>query len=152
LGIIGGAMVLGALALLVSGGASDGGGATGALPELELISPEDGAVVPAPLQLTFRTGEPLSRGPGGWGTGQYHLHAALDGVEVMPGPADLSDLGNDRYAWMLAGVRPGVLEIRLFWSDSEHNPVAAPAEEAVTVHVEGRESGEGAGPHDGGPD
>ena len=116
-------MVAAALILLVLGGPSDAETATASPPSIEVLSPVEGEAIAIPLQLRFRTSASIGRKPGGWGTGDFHLHASIDGLEVMPGPADVQPGPDDSYLWTFACLRPGDTQIQLFWSDAAHRPI-----------------------------
>jgi hypothetical protein len=136
LGWVGGAMVLGALLLLLFGGPGDEGAAPASPPPgIALESPRNGAVIDGALEVRFRIGGVGERMPGGWGVGEYHLHAELDGREIMPSPADIRRLPDGAYAWTIGTPSPGEREIRLFWSDRAHRPVAEGATGRVRVTV-----------------
>lgn len=137
LGIVGGAMLVAALAFLVAGGAGDDGevAASGPSP-LVLISPGDGAVLEGPVELVFTaSGADLEPNPTGWGAEGFHVHADIDGVERMPAMADIRRTG-DRYTWTLADPPTGEVTVRLVWSDARHRPVAEGASDAVTVVIQ----------------
>lgn len=136
LGVIAGVMLLAAVWLLAFGGPGDGGAAvTGPPPDLSLVAPANGSVVEAPLLLRFRTGEArLLSGPSGWGTGGYHLHLSLNGVELMPAPGDIRHV-EDAWVWTVPNAPVGEMTLRLLWSDEAHRPVEAGASSEVTVTV-----------------
>jgi hypothetical protein len=137
LGYAGGAMIVAALMLLIFGGPGDQG-STLILPppSLELISPVDRATTDNPLQLIFRTGDPITPQPGGWGRGGYHIHGELNGREVMPGPADIRRQRDGSYLWALGRVPAGEVRLRLYWSDAAHRPVESAATEPISVRVD----------------
>jgi len=136
LGWVGAAMVLAALLLLLFGGAGDEGAAPSLPPPgLSLESPARGAVIEGALEVRFRIDGVGERMPGGWGVGEYHLHAELDGREIMPSPADIRRLPDGAYAWTIGSPSPGEREIRLFWSDRAHREVAEGATGRVRVTV-----------------
>ncbi len=140
LGFIGGAMIAAAIGLLLfSGIRSDGAGPQP--PALRLVSPGDGDIVQAPLTLTFLSEVPLTPGPGGWGTGEYHVHAMIDNVEVMAGPSDVVRGTDGHYRWTIPAAGPGKKSIRLFWSDANHVPVVGEAQAAISVRVVGEGEG-----------
>ncbi len=137
LGIVGGAMLVAALAVLVAGAPGDDGQAIAGVPApLVLVSPVDGDAVSGPVELVFTaSGADLAPNPTGWGAEGFHVHAELDGVERMPAMADIRRT-DDRYAWMLADPPAGEITVRLLWSDSRHRPVPDGASEAVTVTIQ----------------
>jgi hypothetical protein len=139
LGLVGGAMLLAALVLFVFGGRGDGGGTSvGAGPaQLALSAPGNGAVVSTPLRLTFRTaGAALTSTPTGWGVDGHHVHAEINGQEVMPGQKDISRAADDSYVWVLPESPRGDVSVRLVWSDSRHRAVVDGATERIWIRVE----------------
>jgi hypothetical protein len=136
LGIVGGAMVVAALLLLLFGGAGDSGAVSDVrAPALEVIAPAAGATVEGVLEVRFRSDASLGRMPGGWGTGELHLHAELGGREVMPGAADIRREPDGSYSWAIGRPGPGGHTFRLFWSDADHRPLLQSATEPITVRV-----------------
>lgn len=134
--VVGGAMILVAVYLLLFGGPGDGGVAavTAPPPALELLAPADGDTVRS-IELELRTGAPLRTQPGGWGSGGFHLHAELDGREIMPGPTDIRRSSVDAYIWTFPPLAPGSHRINLFWSDSSHLPVAGTATPSIRLVI-----------------
>ncbi len=143
LGLIGGAMIAGAIGLLLFGGARSDG-AVGELPALRLVTPVEGDVVQAPLTLTFRSELPLTQGPSGWGTGEFHLHAKVGDLELMPGPSDVIRTADGGYQWTLPWTGGGVKTLRLFWSDANHIPVVGVDQAPISVRIVG-DAGAGSG-------
>jgi hypothetical protein len=136
LGLVGGAMVVAALLLLLFGGPGDvGPDPDRPPPGLILLSPADGESVGNPLRVTFRSDEPITQRPGGWGTDAHHVHLTIDGRELMPGPADIRPLGAGRYEWAVGRLSAGELRLRLFWSDASHRPIADAATEEIRVEI-----------------
>lgn len=129
-------MIAAAIGLLLFGGARSDG-AVADLPALRLVSPVDGDVVQAPLTLTFLSEVPLAPGPSGWGTSGYHLHAMIDGVELMPGPSDVIRGTDGQYRWTIPMAVTGEKSIRLFWSDANHLPVVGTDQAPISVRVVG---------------
>jgi hypothetical protein len=135
LGLLGAAMVIGAIALLVLGGEGDTGAAatTTTAPLIELRSPAGGAVGSGPVDVVFRVPGDLARLPGGWGIGDNHLHLSIDGIEVMPSASDLERLGAGEYRWRVAALEPGPHEIFLLWSGVDHRPIPGTGSETVRI-------------------
>ena len=140
LGLVGGAMLLAALVLFVFGGRGDDGGisvAAAGPAQLALLAPGNGAVVSSPLRLTFRTaGAGLTSTPTGWGVDGHHVHAEINGQEVMPGQKDISRAADDSYVWVLPESPRGDVSVRLVWSDSRHRAVVGGATEQIWIRVE----------------
>jgi hypothetical protein len=105
-------------------------------PALRLLEPVDGAVVTLPLELRFHVDAELGVGRGGWGTGPFHLHADVDGFEIMPAAADLAALGEGEYRWTVRGVEAGQRTLRLTWSDPSHRVLEQGASQPVTIIIE----------------
>lgn len=137
LGLVGGAMILAAVFLLFAGGPEDGApeGAAAA-PAIVVVEPAEGARAGTRVPVVFHLDEELTRMPGGWGTGELHLHGAVDGVEFMPGPRDIQRISSGRYRWVFGPLAPGPHSIRLFWSDAAHRPLAEGGAPPVQVRVE----------------
>lgn len=135
LGLLGGGMVIAAIALLVFGGESDTGAAAGsaAPPPIELIEPADGAVVAGPVEVVFRVPGGLTRLPGGWGTGDHHLHLLIGGIEVMPSGSDLERTAAGEYRWRIGRLDPGQHEMLLLWSGPDHRQVRGTESDRVRV-------------------
>ena len=87
-------------------------------PALTLLSPARDTVITDTFTIQFRTGSPLRLGPAGWAAGRYHLHALLDGVELMPGAADIRQLPEGSYSWTFTMARPGAFQ--LVWALPNH--------------------------------
>lgn len=133
--ILGGALILGFG--FWSGGRERGskGAADAAPPGIVLIEPGAGAVHRGAVPLLFETTQSLRLTPAGWGAGDAHLHAMVDGVELMAGRGDLEEVGPRRYQWTLRRLEPGSHEIRLFWSGADHRPLPDGASAAVVVEI-----------------
>jgi len=90
---------------------------------LTVLEPKDSAQVDAPLEVTFSTTAPLHLTPMGWQAGSLHLHALVDGAQVMPGALDIHALGDGRFRWKLKAVGPGPHDIRLVWARPDHHAI-----------------------------
>lgn len=104
------------------------------VPALMIVSPQPGAQTDSPLTVRFKTAAPLSLQPTGWGTGELHLHARVNGVELMPAAADIEQTGEE-FAWTMATVAKGRVEVRLGWADARHRELAAGASDTVSVSL-----------------
>jgi hypothetical protein len=102
---------------------------------LVLLEPAEGDVVASPIVLRFRTAAPLDIGRTGWGAGPYHVHAEVDGREIMPAAADIEPLEDGAYAWTLHRVEPGERAVRLTWSDPAHRVLEQGASRVVRIVV-----------------
>lgn len=137
LSILGGAMVVGAVVLLLVGGEGDTGAVAGvdAAPTLQIVSPSEGDSIRGPLTVVFRVPGEMEMQPGGWGIGDRHLHLELDGVELMPAAADIERLGEGEYRWTVGMPTTGSHTLRLLWSGLDHRPIEETATAPVRVEV-----------------
>jgi hypothetical protein len=137
LGLLGGVMVVLALAVVLFGDWTATDGASAPLddvPTLQLRAavPLEGA---RGLVLRFRSERPLRLTRDGWGVGPLHVHASVDGIEYMPAARDIREVSPGEYEWTLPGVGAGSAEVRLFWSDESHRPMEAGASDVLTVPI-----------------
>jgi hypothetical protein len=135
LGVIGAGMVVFAVFLLFAGGERDTGGGRVGAPVITLVQPTAGTAIRGPLHVVFDVRGSLERLPTGWGSGDLHIHLALDGREFMPGPRDIEALPNGMYRWTLPGLPAGEHEIRLFWAGRDHRPMLEGASMPVRVQA-----------------
>ena len=131
-------LVAGAILLAIglwTGGNGGSQAPTFAPAPLAILEPADSGSVDAPLDVTFSTEAPLHLTPAGWQADGYHLHALLDGAQIMPGALDIRALGEGRYRWRLKDVGPGGHDIRLVWARADHHaiPEGASADVPFTV-------------------
>ncbi len=103
--------------------------------QITIVDPTDSAQVSAPLEITFTTTAPLRLTPMGWQAGQLHLHAVIDGAEIMPGALDIRALGDARFRWRLKDVAAGTHDVRLVWARPDHRAIPEGASGDVTVEV-----------------
>jgi hypothetical protein len=110
---------------------------TPATPQLTLVAPTASEAVDGPVYLLFDVDRSRMRiGPGGWGIGQLHVHAWVNGREIMPAAADIELVGNpSRYRWTLGVLPPGEHTVRVGWSDVRHREVEAGSSEVVHFTV-----------------
>ena len=138
LGFIGGGLLLLALIVAITSlirGSSSEAQAVPAQP-LVLAEPRSGASVQNPVELIFTTPVPLTQTPMGWGAESLHLHAAVNGQDVMPGGPEITSLGGERYRWMLRVPGLGDYTLQLFWSGPDHAPLAEGASDVIRVRVD----------------
>ncbi len=102
---------------------------------LTIVEPKDSAVVDAPLEITFATTAPLRVTPMGWQAGRLHLHAIVDGTEVMPGALDIRAVGDGEFRWKLKSVGPGTHDLRLVWARPDHRAIPEGASRDVPFTV-----------------
>lgn len=133
LGIIGGGMLL--LAVVAGIASLLGGESASTSFPLELVSPRNGEPAGNPVELVFTTAAPLTQTPMGWGTESLHLHAAVNGQDVMPAGSELTSLGGERYRWRLRVPGRGDYTLQLFWSGPDHAPLAEGASDVIRVRV-----------------
>jgi hypothetical protein len=138
-GMLIGTLLLGLLllgfALWADSAGKQAGAAARRVPQIELLEPTDGQVVQGAVALVFHTPSELRRSPDGWESDGLHIHASVDGIELMPGADDIRPLGNNRYRWQLRPLPPGERALRLFWSDRLHREIEAGASPAVRVQA-----------------
>ena len=103
-----------------------------AAPVLSILSPRPAARADSPLIVRFTTTAPLSLHPTGWGTGELHLHARLNGVELMPAAADIQQTG-DTFAWTMATAPRGSLQVRLGWADVQHRELRSGGSDTISI-------------------
>lgn len=106
-----------------------------AIPHLSITAPLSGVVTDSPLVIRFISTEPIHLQPTGWGYRRLHLHAWVNGVEIMPAAADIAKSGPGAYSWTLAGLAPGALRISLGWADMSHRPITPGASDTVSVAI-----------------
>ncbi len=131
--------VVGTILLII--GLWTGGGGHSARPvarpdSLVIVSPTDSATVPAPLAITFATRARLRSGPMGWQASAYHLHALLDGQDVMPGVQDVRAAGTGQFRWTMKNVPAGAHTIRLVWARPDHRSIPEGASQEISVTVQ----------------
>lgn len=125
---VGVAMLLMAVALFFIGGEGD---TTRrplvAAPVLDLLAPQEGAVIDGPVEMIFSTSRPITAHRDGWGVDDFHLHAHLDGQEVMPNAAQIVPLEKGRYRWTVK-LPAGAHAVRLYWAGPDHKPLPGGSE------------------------
>ena len=134
LGALGGLMVLLAIYVAFAGGPRDGAAAFANAPLLAIVHPTDGSILEGPLVLSFDVQAEMQAQTGGWGIGGYHLHLHLDGLELMPGPADVRPASSG-YQWVVGPLEPGSHTLQLYWSDEYHRRVDSGASEVVVIEA-----------------
>jgi hypothetical protein len=103
----------------------------GRAPQLAIVAPRRGDTIPTPAAVTFTSARPIELQPTGWGYDNLHLHADVNGVEIMPAAADITPQ-DSTYVWTFPDVRPGQFAVRLGWADEQHRPITAGASNIVT--------------------
>lgn len=107
-----------------------------AAPPVTIIEPADGDAVGSSITLVFETPARLQLYPSGWAAGRLHLHAIVDGIEIMPAAVDIEAVGRNRFTWKLPAQRPGPRTIRLEWATPDHQPVEAGGSSEIQVYVQ----------------
>lgn len=134
LGLVGGGMILLALLVLVFGGPGDGAAAAeGAPPELRILAPADGTILDGPLSVDFTSSAELAPQPGGWGTGDLHVHLRLGDRELMAAGETIRRLPAGAYRWTVGPLPAGEHTLRLFWSGADHRPLTNEGTEPIRV-------------------
>lgn len=138
LGAVGIGLVVLAVVFLFVGEGDDGAAAEPASvpppPVVTLHRPADGEAVSGAFPVEFETGAEMREGPSGWvADGYYHLHAMIDGSELMAAPGQVRRLGGGRYRWTLPPLPPGEHRVRLQWSGPDHRTIAGGGSPEVRV-------------------
>lgn len=97
---------------------------TAEAPSLVVIAPAAGDTVATPIELRFIAGDDLALGSMGWASGALHLHAWVDGREVMPTAADIRALEDGTFVWTLP-LAPGNRIVQLRWAGMDHSDIEA---------------------------
>lgn len=106
----------------------------GGAPALAIVAPAAGDTVDSPVTLRFTAGDRLALGPMGWASDQLHLHAYVNGTEVMPAAADIEEEADGVFRWTLP-VPPGSAQIQLRWAGMSHGAIEDGASAPVPVVV-----------------
>lgn len=134
LGALGTILLLLAAVVFVRGGESDGERLPlVAPPPITLLAPIDGETLDGPLVLVFDVPEELRIQPSGWGAVGLHLHLQIDRLELMPSTADVVQLPDGDYQWVVGKLEAGSHRVHLFWSDANHRKVQGG--ESVVVQI-----------------
>lgn len=103
---------------------------------IHILQPSPGSASAERVPLVFATEVPLENSPHGWGARGLHLHASVNGAEIMSGGARIESLGGNRYRWELPLV-PGTYRVELFWASHGHGRIAHGAATPIDVIVRG---------------
>lgn len=106
-----------------------------AIPQLSITAPLSGAVIDSPLVIRFTSTEPIHLQPTGWGHRRLHLHAWVNGVEIMPAAADITVPEPGSYSWTLGATAPGVVRMYVGWADMSHRPITPGSSDTVNVQI-----------------
>jgi hypothetical protein len=113
---------------------------TGSARKVEIVSPQDGATVSAPVALEVRVmGFELHEPDGDTSGTTGHLHALVDreqlppAEEIMPSRPETVDFWAERVT--LAGLPPGRHTLLVVASDGYRVPFSPPVFDRVTVRV-----------------
>lgn len=132
--VIGGFLAAGLIILALGFLARTPGGAReDRVPAIVVLDPATGDTVRGTVTVRFRTTDELSLGTQGWTAGELHLHAMVDGVELMPAAADISG-ADSTFAWRLPPLPPGDRTLYLTWAGRHHGNLRG-ATDTVRFHV-----------------
>ena len=110
-------------------GGRNGENAAGGVPPLHIEEPADGDTLANPVVVTFNTPGALRlHAAHGWTAGELHLHAMADSVEIMPGAADITAAGENRWRWRLPALDTGEHRFYLTWAGRHHGNLAGVAD------------------------
>jgi hypothetical protein len=104
-------------------------------PQIQLLQPTRDTVISGALTLRFATDAALALQPAGWGTGRFHIHALVNGVEQMPAPTDIRAAGNREYIWTFSDL-PDSAEVVLVWALPDHRRTSEGASHAIQVRAQ----------------
>jgi hypothetical protein len=98
------------------------------LPALAIVAPADGDSLRNPVTLRFTSAAPLELHTGmGWMAGELHIHAMVDGAEIMPAAADIRPAGN-AWEWRLPLLDAGERTVYLTWAGRHHGNLTGPTD------------------------
>lgn len=103
------------------------------VPELHIVAPGNDQVVDSPLIVRFQSERPLTQNSMGLGYQQLHLHAWINDAQKMAAAADMQQVADDTYTWVLRDADRGVIAIRLGWADAAHRPISAGTSQTVSA-------------------
>jgi hypothetical protein len=98
-------------------------------PQLSIVHPTNGPI-DSPLVVRFTSSSPLRLGATGWGTGDLHLHALINGTSHMPAAADI-EVTDSVYVWTIPSAPRGSVVISLGWGDQRHRELRSGASDTV---------------------
>jgi hypothetical protein len=105
------------------------------VPSLTVLAPSEQAFVDSPLVVRFRSTRPLGLTSAGWGTGQLHLHAWVNGVQIMPAAADIRSDQTGAYEWVVNQATRGRTQLWLGWADAAHRAITAGSSPSTSVTI-----------------
>ena len=101
-------------------------------PQLTIVTPAPGMQIDSPLVIRFTSASPIVLHPSGWGAGNLHLHARINGVEFMPAAQDIRQEA-EAYLWTIPSQQAGPVAIRLGWADQAHRELSSGATDTVSA-------------------
>jgi hypothetical protein len=104
-------------------------------PSLGITSPAPGMATDSPLVIRFTSSHPLDLRASGWGHDNFHVHAVVNGTEVMPAAADIVRADSQHYEWTIAGIPRGSATYYLAWADQAHRPLRQGATDTVRFTI-----------------
>ena len=103
------------------------------LPSIRILAPRSGEDVINPVTVRFTTPAPLRLSTNGWTAGDLHLHAMIDGVELMSSAVAIQ-MQRDTFTWQLPPLETGAHRIYLTWAARQHANLAGTTD-TITVTV-----------------
>ena len=104
------------------------------VPRITLLAPQSGDTIRSPIPVHFSAGDRLALGAMGWTSDDFHLHAYVDGAEVMPAAADIEAQPDGTFIWHLAAT-PGVRTLELSWAGMHHGALQEGASDQIRIVV-----------------
>jgi hypothetical protein len=101
-------------------------------PDVRILAPSSDTTSDGRLLLEFETSQPLELQPTGWGTGRFHLHALVNGVERMPAANDIQARPRGNYSWLLSDL-PDSAVVQLVWALPSHQRLTEGSSETRVV-------------------
>ena len=108
--------------------------AAGDVPAIEVIAPQPHDTVDAPIAVHFRAGDRLALGRMGWASDDLHLHAYVDGAEIMPAAADIEARSDGTFVWRIPAAA-GERTLELSWAGMQHGSLREGASGEVRIVV-----------------
>lgn len=100
------------------------------------MAPQGASVVDSPLVVRFTSTSIMERRPTGWGAQALHLHAWVNGGQLMPAAADVRPIDQRTYEWTMRQVTRGADQtVHLGWADASHRAISAGSSPEVTVTI-----------------
>ena len=104
------------------------------IPSLRILHPAAPGTVDSPLVIKFTSSDPLRLLPTGWGSGDLHLHATINGVSYMPAASEISEAVST-YSWTITSLNRGPAVINLGWADMRHRELQTGTSDTVRAVI-----------------